>query len=100
MPTRHTPPHQGRFLGLCTAFGLALSCLNPDISDEAPITETTAALEIPDAGRAALEPPGDSDEDEEDDAPSDDDTDTTPSDDPPQPQTDRRERGRRNPFGR
>ena len=88
-------PHRGRFLALCITFGLALSCLNPDISDEEPITETAAALGAPDAGSADLDQPSDT---ADDDAPSDDAADTPPTDDTAQPP--RRERGRRNPFGR
>jgi hypothetical protein len=88
--------HRGRFLALCTTLGLALSCLNPDISDEAPISETTAALEGADAG-AEFELPSDT---PGDDTPTNDAADTPPSEQPSQPTKARRERGRRNPFGR
>lgn len=55
---RSTRPHRGvrRFL-ISGGLGLASACLNPDISDEPPISESAVAIDAPDAGAWALEQP-------------------------------------------
>jgi hypothetical protein len=52
---RHEPWRGGLRWAAFGALGLASACLNPDISDEPPISESLAALDAPDAGGSALE---------------------------------------------
>jgi hypothetical protein len=54
---RGVRPRTAVLLALATAFGLASACLNPDISDEPPLSERAAALDAPDAGTPTIEGP-------------------------------------------
>jgi hypothetical protein len=45
---------------MCCGLGLAAACLNPAISDEPPVSETTLVLDSPDAGAPVVEAPDES----------------------------------------
>jgi hypothetical protein len=51
-------PRTGARMAMISVFGLVSACLNPDISDEAPLSERgAAALDAPDAGTSTVEEP-------------------------------------------
>jgi hypothetical protein len=50
------PPSYASFIAIVGMLALAPACLNPDISDEPPLSEEVIALELSDAGTPAAEP--------------------------------------------
>jgi hypothetical protein len=77
---------RGSSWAIFAALGLATACLNPEISNEVPLSESTAALDGPDAGESAAEKTPD--------------TTADPPTHPPEPSIDRRAVVTRNPTRR